>query len=264
MPVRAAVHAQAVQLKDQAASIAFFSFLSLFPLLLGLMAIAGAVLESAALRDQILVWVQEFFPVGADLVTESIESLVSLRGAAGAVSVILLFWSGRKLVGAKSRGINRTLGLKPDHAAIWSPLRDFVLAILIAVLMLFTAAIAPLANVLDDMPFEILESNALSFAADRLLGIAATAALIGVSYTLLPYRRPAWSRVWPGLLAATGLVELGKQLFVFYVDRASSFDTVYGPISSIIVLMLWLYYFSRVVLFGAAIIYVRSDEKRLR
>jgi membrane protein len=249
-----------MQSKDQAASIAFFSFLSLFPLLLGLMAIAGAVLESTTLRDQILSWVQEFFPVGANLVTESIESLVSRRGAAGAVSVILLFWSGRKLVSAKTRGINRTLGLKRDHGAIWSPLRDFLLVILIAVLMLFSAAIAPLANLLDDMPFEVLQSNVLSVIADRFLGIAATAALIGVSYTLLPYRRPAWSRVWPGLLVATVLVELGKELFVLYVGQASSFDTVYGPISSIIALLLWLYYFSRVVLFGAAITYVLGDE----
>jgi membrane protein len=163
-------------------------------------------------------------------------------------------------VGAKGRGINRTLGLDRDHAVIWSPLRDFILAILIAVLMLFSAAIAPLANLLDDMTFEILHSNAVSVAADRLLGIAATAALIAVSYTLLPYRRPAWSRVWPGLVIATVLVELGKGLFVFYVDRASSFDTVYGPISSIIVLMLWLYYFSRVVLYGAAVNYVLGDE----
>ncbi len=260
MPIKAAAHAQAVHTKDQAASIAFFGFLSLFPLLLGLLAIAGAVLESESLREQILAWVQEFFPVGADLVTESIESLVSRRGAAGAASVILLFWSGRKLVGAKSRGINRTLGLERDHVAILSPLRDFVLAILIAALMLFSAAIAPLANLLDDMPFEILHSDALSIAADRFLGIAATAALIGVTYTLLPYRRPAWSQVWPGLLVATVLVELGKQLFVLYVDRASSFDSIYGPVSSIIVLMLWLYFFSRVVLFGAAINYVLGDE----
>lgn len=260
--VRAAVHGQKLHAKDQAASIAFFGFLSLFPLLLGLLAVAGVMLESEALRNQVLQWVREFFPVGADLVTESIENLVSLRGAAGAASVILLFWSGRKLVGAISRGLNRMLGLKRDHAAILSPLRDFFLALVIALLLLFSAAITPLASLLEDLPFEALHSSALSLVADRLLGLAATAALIAMSYMLLPYQRPGWSEVWPGLLVATGLVEVGKELFVLYVDRAGSFDTVYGPVSSVIVLMLWLYFYGRVLLYGAEVNFVVGQDRR--
>ena len=254
------MHAHSLHAKDQAASIAFFGFLSLFPLLLGMLAIAGLALESDAVRNQILEWVREFFPVGADLVTESIESLVSLRGAAGAVSIILLFWSGRKFVGALSRGLNRTLCLTSAHVAILTPIRDFVLALVISLLMLFSAAIAPLANLLDDMPFAILQNDALSLAADRFLGMGATAAMIAISYMLLPFHRRTWSQVWPGLLVATALVELGKELFVRYVDQAGGYDTVYGPISSIIVLLLWLYYIGRVLLFGAAINHVLDDD----
>jgi hypothetical protein len=52
-------------IKHMAASIAFFSFLSLFPLLLGMIALAGSVLKSERLQQQVMYWVNEFFPVGA-------------------------------------------------------------------------------------------------------------------------------------------------------------------------------------------------------
>ena len=83
--------------KDMAASIAFFGFLSIFPLLIGGMAIAGQVLKSERLRNQVIELVVDFFPVGADVVTENIETVVSLRGAATLFSIVLLFWSARKM-----------------------------------------------------------------------------------------------------------------------------------------------------------------------
>lgn len=254
-------------IKDMAAGIAFFSFLSIFPLLLGMIALAGSVLKSERLRLQVIEWVDEFFPVGADFVTQNLESMVRLRGAASLASVVVLFWSAKKMVGAISRSINKILDQKRDHTILLSPLRNFGLTLFISLLMFMTTAISPLADVVSGLELSFLGPGWLTFVnliGSHTLGATGTIAMITCTYFLMPYHRPGWKELWPGLLTATILVELGKKAFVYYVDNVSSMDAVYGSISSIIVLMLWLYFFSRVLLLGTEVNYVykcRNENK---
>lgn len=261
--VQAALRGARDHAKDKAASIAFFSFLSLFPLLLGMIALAGSVLKSEQLRHQVVDWVIEFFPVGADFVTQNIESLVRLRGAAGLASVLVLFWSAKKMVGAISRGINSALGQKREHAFYLSSLRNFGLTVTISLLMFASTAISPLADLFSGLEFKFLGQrwhDLINVIGGQLISLASTGLMIACTYLLAPYKRPNWRDIWPGLLTATLLIEVGKKLFVFYVDNISSMDALYGSISSIIALMLWLYYFGRVLLYGAEVNFVYGNS----
>ena len=250
--------------KDKAASIAYFGILSLFPLLLGLIALVSTVLKSERLRLNVLEWVNEFFPVGADWVTQNIESLIRLRGAAGIASILLLFWSASKMVGAISRGVNQALELKRPHAFILTRLRNSGLTLAITFLMVMSAAITPFADLLSKLDFQLVGPGAsaiIDIIGGRLVGLLTTAAMMAATYMLVPYRRPAWPDLLHGLVPATLLIELGKMAFVYYVDNSAKFDLLYGSISSFIVLLLWLYFFGRVLLFGAAIIRVRQLDR---
>ena len=262
--LRAAVSSVREHSKDQAASIAYFGIVSLFPLLLGLVALASSVLRSERLRLQVLQWVNEFFPVGADFVTQNIESLIRLRGAAGIVSILVLFWSASKMVGAISRGVNQALGLERPHAAILSPLRNFGLTLTISLLMFATVAISPIADLLSNLESELLGPGASAFIGvigGRLVSLMTTGAMFAVTYILVSFHRPAWADLLPGLLTATLLMELGKMAFVYYVDSSKNLDVLYGSISSFIVLLLWLYFFGRVMLYGAAVIRVHREDR---
>lgn len=263
--VQAGLRGSKSHIKDLAASIAFFCFLSLFPLLLGLTALAGSILKSERLRLKIIEWVDEFFPVGADFITQNLESLVRMRGAASLASVVVLFWSARKLVGAISRGTNSVLEQKRDHTILLSPFRNFALVLFLSLLMIFATAISPLADVISNLEPRYLGQGWLDFInliGGHIVSGLSTGVLIACSYFLLPYQRPTWGELWPGLVFATILVELGKKAFVFYVDNISSMDAIYGSISSIIVLMLWLYFFARVFLFGAEVNYVYNSTRK--
>jgi len=262
--IRAGLRGTKGHIKDMAASIAFFSFLSLFPLILGMIALASSVLKSEPLRKQVIEWVIEFFPVGADFVTQNIESLVRLRGAAGLASMLVLFWSAKKMVGAISRGINSILEQKSRHAFYLSPLRNFGLVVAVSLLMFATTAISPMADLVSGLEPRFLGKywlDLIDLVGGHMISLASTGAMIGCTYFLIPYRRPGWSEIWPGLLTATLLIEVGKMAFVYYVDNISSMDALYGSISSIIVLMLWLYYFGRVLLYGAEVNFIYNSSK---
>jgi membrane protein len=215
------------------------------------------------LRQQVIEGITAFFPVGADFVTQNIESLVRLRGAAGLASILVLFWSAKKMVGAISRGINSALDLKRSHAIYLSPLRNFGLVLTISLPMFATVAISPMADLVSGLELEFLGegwSDLINLIGSQVIGLASTGVMIGISYSLMPYHRPGWRKVWPGLVTATLLIEVGKKAFVYYVDNISGMDAIYGSITSIIVLMLWLYYFGLVILYGAEVNFVYGDS----
>ena len=79
--------------KDMAASIAFFTFLSMFPLILGLMSIGGYVLNSEDMQLRLNQFMVEALPFSVDDVTRMSDSLVRIRGVTGITSILTLIWS---------------------------------------------------------------------------------------------------------------------------------------------------------------------------
>ena len=75
---------------------------------------------------------------------------------------------------------------------------------------------------------------------------------------------PPLKEVAIGAVVAAVLIEVGKEAFTFYVGNISRFDALYGSVSSIIVLLIWLYFSAAVLLFGAEVIaeYRRSTRTK--
>jgi membrane protein len=252
------------QSKDSAASIAYYTLMSLFPMILGLVSIGGFFLKSEVIQLRVNDLIVETLPGSAEYITRTIESLVRVRGAAGITSVIVLMWSASKMVGAMSRSINRALGMRRNYAIYLSSLRYFAITLIVAVLILLTLAVAPAAELLSELQLELFGkrwNTVLDVIASRAVGLLATALMVGAVYALVPYQRLLWRDLLPGLLVAAVLIETGKSLFVWYIETAANYSAVYGSISSIIVLLIWLYFSARVVLFGAQVISVSRSKK---
>ena len=145
--------------RDMAASIAYYTLLSLFPLILGLVSIGGFFLMSEEIQLRVNELIVQLLPVSADLVTRNIDSLVRIRGAAGITSIVVLMWSASKMVGALSRAINRALGLKRTYAVYLSSLRYFVLTVVVASLVFLAMAVAPAVELLSGMQLEWLSTR---------------------------------------------------------------------------------------------------------
>ena len=257
--VRAGSKALMDRSKDMAASIAFFTFLSLFPLILGLLAISGFFLTSDAVQDWLRNFLIEILPSSAEFLMGNIESLIRMRGAAGIASVLLLFWSASKMVGALGRGINNALEFKRPYAAYLSPIRNLALTLAVTFLVLVTMAFAPLIEILADLDLGIIGRRWRAFfnvAASHVSGIAISIFMMYAIYWLVPYKRLPLRELLPGILVAAIAMKLGKELFALYVSNASRFDVVYGSVSSIIVLLIWLYFSALVVLYSTEVICV--------
>ena len=241
--------------KDMAASIAYFSFFSIFPLLVGVIAGASLFLKRAEIQGRLDRMLADEFPGSADFLRSNIEALIELRGAAGIASVLALFWSASKMFGALTRGVNLALDVPKDHPFYLSRLRNFAMTIVVSLLLFVAVALSMAVDVVNQLDLSRLGVDTTTLEALGGHGASFTFifAVPSVLYTIVPYRRPRWRDVWPGALVAALLFEIGKALFVVYVENAGSLQAVYGSLTSVIVLLLWLYFSARVLLFGAEI-----------
>jgi len=263
--IRAYLEGRRDHAKDMSASIAFFSFFSIFPLLLGVIAGGSLFVEASELQSRLETLLSDAFPAGTDFVTNNVDALFRLRGAAGLVSIAGLLWSASKMSGAVNRGINQALGLKRTYAFYWSPVRNLGMTITVSILLFCPLVFSTAVELFPRLDFGFLGNwmeNVLTFADGHVSSFVVVFSVLTLLYKFVPYRRPLWREVLPGAVVAGLLFELGKSGFVIYINNVGRFDAFYGPVSSIIVLLLWLYFSARVLLYGAELIAVNRRNDR--
>jgi YihY family inner membrane protein len=133
-------------------------------------------------------------------------------------------------------------------------MRYFFMAVAVSLLMIMSISITLALEIVLESSFltrfglEAVEVSRLKSWLLSFLLIFLTFALI---YKLAPYLKVRWRQVLPGALLAAALFELVKTAFVLYLDRVANFEAVYGSLSSIIVLLLWLYLSAFILVYGA-------------
>jgi membrane protein len=118
-----------------ATGIAYYAIFSLFPLLLGCLALIGIVLNSESQQQAFLNFVSQNLPGASGFVTRNVEGIVRFRGTLGVVSIIGLIWSASVVFGAITRAVNRAWDVHEDRPFYVAKPRQLGMAL--AVLVLF-------------------------------------------------------------------------------------------------------------------------------
>lgn len=240
--------------QDLAATIAFWSFFSIFPLLIGVLSLAGYLLESAQLQSRIYEVVNDLFPGSAVLVRDNLEAVVHYRGTLTWVGIGGLLWTSAKGFGAITRAVNRALDAKPTHFYLLLEARYVFMAFAVSILMITSISITVAIEIVLH-PSLLSRLGLGSVEIPRLQGWTLSLLLVflifALIYKLAPYVNVQWHQVLPGALLAALLFELVKSAFVLYLDRVAHFEAMYGSLSSIIALLLWLYLSALILILGA-------------
>ncbi len=248
---------------DQSAAIAYYALFSIFPLLLGVIAAAGYFFESEIAQAKLFAVLNDILPGSADLVKRNLESVVRVRGTLGIIGLIGLFWSGSAAFGAITRAVNRALGVKRPHTYLLARLRYVLMALAVSILLVLSVAVTAAVEILANLDLEILatlgiEPGLISQLGAWLTGLLFAFLTYALIYKVTPYIGVRWRQVLPGAVLGAIIFELGKRGFLFYLGRLADFEAVYGSLSSIIVLLAWLYLSAFVLIFGAEYNIVRT------
>ena len=241
---------------EVAAALAFYALLSLFPLLLAGAAAASWFVEPAWAVARITHLLGEFVPRGDIEVEAIVVGALAQRGRVGLVSVLILLVSGRRVLGALAKALNRVSDVDECREGV---LRRVLveLAMLVGVGALFGLALSsgPMLGLLWDAGDGAAWPGRAAVAA-ALAG--ARGVLLAAAFFLVYYFVPRGERdrraALAGAAAAALLFLAARALFLLSVDRLwGSLSLVYGPLAVGAVLLLWAWYVALITLFGGSL-----------
>lgn len=238
-----------------AGSMAYFSILSIFQLVVLGVVIATFFIGEGEARELVVEQVAAGTPLDADTVSGIIDSVIESRGTITIVSFAFLLWGALGIFSALSTGISRVF----DNA----PRRPFLQDKLIGLLLMATTGILAVASVIIGIVTGILQEAAASVLADLpgggtavwLIGLLAPIFLIflafWVIYKVVPNRPVSWGEVLPGAAVAALLWTVLRFGFTWYATSVADYDSTFGPLATGITLLVFLYFASVIILLGA-------------
>jgi membrane protein len=246
------------------ASLAYFTVLSLAPLLIIAVAIAGLVFGRQAAQGMVVTEIDNLVGTAGAQVIQDI--LVSAHSSATGIFASALGF-GTLLFGATGvfnelrSALNRIWDVPPSpfhwRSVLSEQLRSFSLVVgvgfLILILLILNTVLSSIGGLWASL-----------WIANTLGSLAVIVVLFALLYRLVPATRIPWSDVWIGAAASAVLFTLGKHLLGAYFGRAS-IGSAYGAAGSLVVLLAWIYYSAQIFLFGAEFTHtyaVRNGSRR--
>ncbi|MBU3093191.1 YihY/virulence factor BrkB family protein [Clostridium sp. CM028] len=239
-----------------AAQLAYDLLLSFFPFLLLLISMLSySNLES----KDVLIYLHQIMPKSAfDLIyTTVIEVLDSRNVNLLSISIIGIMWSGSSGFRAIIKGLNKAYD-EEETRPFWKTLAisilfmlGLVVAIIVGVaLVVFGQMIGGvIATRLNLSSKFILDWDIIRYLVS-LGGMSVTFAAL---YHYTPCRRLTWIEVIPGAIVSTLGWLISSLGFAYYVNNFNNYSGLYGGIGAVIVLMLWLYIISIIILLGGEV-----------
>lgn len=241
-----------------AAGVAFFAMLALFPALIALVTVYGLVADPAQVQSQLESLTSGLPEDAAAVLTAPVASAASSGRQSLtlglAVSLLAVLWSASGGVGGLIKGVNAAYDEVDERNFLVSKGLALLLtlgAIVFVVVAVVVVAVLP--AVLDAFGLASLAELAITVLRWPLLAVLVMLGL-AVVYRVAPHRDAPKTRwVSRGAVIATVLWLLGSGAFSFYVSNFGSYDQTYGALAGVVVLLLWLFLSSFVVLLGAEI-----------
>lgn len=236
-----------------ASSISFFTFLSLFPLTLLIVAVGSRWVDPILVEGRIIAQLEFAAPGLQALLGDNLETLAAARTSVTGIALLTLLWSASSMFNTLTRVMDRLWGADINRTrSVW---RHRGLAIISALvlsgLLLIVATVeGTVVTILNSvLPAELEPIKPLT---TQLWSILLSIGLFAVLYYFLPHVKLSWRNVLPGAILAGLLWEVAKRLFLFFIATfLSRSNLVYGSVATIIAFLMWTYASSVILLFGA-------------
>ena len=238
-----------------AASIAYYSLLSLFPFSMLAVAILGSATADEDSRSEVMSFVLRYFPAQFAFITTQLDSFRAHSVSFGVVGTLALLWGALGVFGAVTTAVNYAWGVEQTRSYWKHKLVSFVMmavagALLLAALLLVSASQVVgatwFAGVLGRFPgLLVLRSFAIQNATTALFIV-----VVGMVFYFVPNAKVRFRDVWIGAFITGFLWKAALLGFSWYMSDMSRFTRVNGSIAAVVVFLVWVYLQAVILLYG--------------
>jgi membrane protein len=239
-----------------AAALAYFTAVSIAPLLVLVVVIAGFFLGRQAAQEQVLAQLRAVVgSQGSEFLATVLQNAAepTLASVAGVFSVLLLLWGSTNVFTQLQNSLNKIWKVKRQaggaKAAVTSRLLAFGMVVGVAFLLLVSMVLSALLTAVIRWGVNLLPgSDWIWQLANVLFTLLVSTLLFGAIFKVLPNARLAWRDVLLGAAVTALLFVVGNFLLSLYLANAGS---AYGAVGSLAVFLLWVFYSAQIFFFGA-------------
>jgi membrane protein len=252
-----------------AAALAYYALLSLAPLLIISIGVAGWFLGPEAARGRVA---GELGSIVGGQAADGIQAVVASaegpkRGLLSAVvGIVTLFVGASGVFGQLQTSLNAIWEVKPKpNRGLLGQLKDrffsftmvLGVAFLLLVSLVLSSILSSFGNVLaDNLPGGAVVWQLINFA----LSFGVVTLLFALIYKVIPDAKIQWRDVWLGAAVTALLFTIGKQLLGLYLGKAAV-GSSYGAAGSIVALVVWVYYAAQILFVGAEFTQVQARRR---
>ena len=257
LPVRLATAYGKSQASNYASVIAFNGFMTMFPLILGALAILGFVVRDPHLQASVQKEIVSLFPstqsttgstsssTNQSVILEALQGVKHSAGLFGIVSILGLLYTGTNFFSALEFALDKVYGIDT---------RGFLGQRLMGIGMLLAFVVALVVSVGANTLVAFVRFVPFVGVA---VGAVVMVALLLLVYWVVPNRKQRWTDVWPGAVLSGVLMEVLTLVWPVYTGFAHNFSTYGQTFSLFFLLATWLYFLSQLILLGAVLNHMR-------
>ncbi len=245
---------------SKGAALALYMVFSLAPMLILVIAVAGAFFGEEAVRSELFSQLTDLTGErGAEVIQTVLASAHESGGGwiAALISIFVLIFSATTAFAELKASLDDLWEVSANkgglHGMVRSRMLSFGLVLVLALFLLISLTVNAALGAARGYYGELWTASSFALVAEwisSLFSFSVVAALFAVIFKLLPSARISWPDVIPGAIVTAALFLVGKWGIGLYLSRGAAVSA-YGAAGSLIALLLWIYYSAQIFFFGA-------------
>lgn len=250
-----------------AAALAFYTILSMIPFLFLIISAAGYILGSSEQAYQMAIsFFDRVFPHASEIVFREVKSISQRAGILGWVGVLSMIWTASIFFSSLEFAMGVVFRVERRRSFLNSKLLALSMIPASAVGFFLSFFVTAFSGVMGTLKFRFFagalgSSDIVEFLVRYLFPYLILALAFTAIYKIIPKTHIAFRHALVGGASCAFLFEVAKHFFAWYIGRSHQYSVVYGSLEAVVILILWVFYSSSILLFCAEVVsaYRRRD-----
>lgn len=244
--------------------LAFSALFAAIPTLLLALGLAGWIAGDPAVVQKMTDALVETFPPLADLIESSMAVVVQGAAVTGIIGLVGVIWTVSQLYVTLDVAFARIFSAVPERDVIRRTARAFVWVAILAAAIIALLVFASVASAVDALlpgsfPFA---GTVLMVIRSQLFLLGGVIVSAGILYRVMPPSPPGFRSLALPAIGAGAAIWFLTQAFTFLVPRLVGVAALAGSLASAFITLAWMSFVFQALLYGAAWVKVREDERR--
>jgi membrane protein len=246
-------------------SIAYYTFLSLLPLLMVAAFVIGSIASTDPnARTAVIGAFGQVFP-GIDVASvlePVLDQVIQNRAALGVFGLLSVAYASSGFVGAMTACMNRMWEVESGRNPVGQKLLNILVVALLGTVLLGSVSLTVWVSATAQRALDVQPTSPLIGTIEEVGGPTSLLLVLLLLYRLLPARRHSWLSQLPGALFGAVGIEVLKRGFAYWAGHSAGIGALPRSLVTVVLLLIWLGFFAQLILYGAALNVVLDRQRR--